>query len=672
MKRPSSHENSKSPLLILGVAFLVGAASLGVVSLAWFAAPKTQVVSDSIEGAGTGSYFQGGDGSESNPYQIATKKQLYYFNWLQDLGYFNNYETDESGSQTTTIKQVYFILNNDIDASGFVLPPAGTKQYPFLGNFNGAGYTISNLTISNSATELTKSGWPKGAESSNGILTNAEIVGFFGIVGEWDNKDSSGNKKYTFSSEANSVEDLYFDKLSVNSSASSTLSGLLAGYVNGKMSHCGVRAGKLTYASGVSPIADDVFGTSNTKLSKYSLIGDYNEDNFTWEGKGGDSSDTGYGTSTDIRALYDEMARLDLLDGTTGVLEKKVALPFKPSDEKELSGGTGSKTITTYGRSISVTYSQSISVQSGSTNIGYYSGSEIKTYKDHFSKTKASDSYEIDYDNITPAALSEIKTVSDNVKQYLKTDIDELTRKGDSALVLTGDNYLDGSHLTHDDDYNLIENATVGSYSGDLLIPSRCIWIAPIKAGNFEMVIVNEKGNTARLAVWKVKRVTPGDYSTGFVNMYYDTTVVGVEIPGYSGSGAYVPYYFGMKVSEADIADGYEFVITKYASNANVYITYIDIGADGSGSGDVPEVTPTIDFVYYQSNTTDIFKIDATGYVNSKITFAVTSGVTSICFWRVNDNGTISMYYYSATTSLITAEGSGTASLGNEEDYTSN
>lgn len=560
------------------------------------------------------------------------------------------------------------MLNNDIDASGYTLPPAGTKKYPFLGNFDGAGYTISNLAISNSVSELSKSGWPKGAESSKGLLSDAEIVGFFGIIGEWGNADS----KYTFESKANNVSDLYFDKLTVNSSASSTLSGLLAGYVNGSMSHCGVRAGKLTYSSGASPITSDIFGTDNTKLSKYSLIGDYNEDNFTWEGKGGTGSDTGYGTSTDIRALYDEMARLNLLDGTTGVIPSSTALPFKTSDESALSGGTGSRTITTYGRNLSISYSKSISVASGATNIGYYSGPEIKTYKDYFAKTKTSDDYEINYDNITVADLSSIKTVDESIKTYLTTDIDKLTRKGDSALVLSGTNYLDTSTLGVAGGYNLIKNAKVGNYSGDLLIPYRSIWVAPVQPGKFQMIIVNKATQMARLAVWKVQRNTPKDYSTGFVNTYYDNAVVGVQIPSYSGSGAYTPYYYGVEVTQDDIDKGYEFVITKYIAGANVYITYIDIGADGGDGGDTTEVVPTIDFVYYKTGTTSIFKIDEDGYANSKITFALTSGVTSVCFWRVNDSGNVTMYYYTATTSSIASEGNGSATLGKEEDYTSN
>ena len=667
MKKPASTEKSRKPLLILGIAFLVGAGALSVASLAWFAAPKTQVDSNSISGIGTASYFDGGDGSEGDPYQIRTAKQLYYFNWLQDLGYFNRYKKDTSGSDTTEIDQTYFVLTDNIDASGFVLPPAGTKTYPFLGNFNGAGYTISNLSISNSTSKLSQSGIPKGAQTSDGLLSNAEIVGFFGIVGQWGNSTS-----YTFSSDANNVKDLYFDKLLVDSNASTTLSGLLAGYVNGNMSHCGVRAGKLTYATGASPIKDSTFGSDNTKLSKYSLIGDYNEDNFTWEGKGGTSSDTGYGTSTDIRALYDEMARLNLLDGTTGVISSSTALPFKTSDDTALSGGTGSKTITTYGRSLNISYSKSISVADGATNIGYYSGPEIKTYKDYFAKTKVSDDYEIDYDNITVASLSSVKTVDENIKEYLTTNIDELTRKGDSALVLSGTNYLDTSTLGVKGGYNLVENAKVGNYEGDLLIPYRSVWVAPITPGKFQMIIVNKDKQNARLAVWKVQRNTPKDYSTGFVNAYYDSTVVGVQIPAYSGSGAYIPYYYGVEVTQDDIDKGYEFVITKYIAGANVYITYIDVGANGGDSGEVPEVVPTIDFVYYKTNTTEIFKIDDEGYTNSKVTFALTSGVTSVCFWRVNDNGTISMYYYTASTTLITKEGNGSATLGKEEDYTSN
>ena len=650
MKKPASTEKSRKPLLILGIAFLVGAGALSVASLAWFAAPKTQVDSNSISGIGTASYFDGGDGSEGDPYQIRTAKQLYYFNWLQDLGYFNRYKKDTSGSDTTEIDQTYFVLTANIDASGFVLPPAGTKTYPFLGNFNGAGYTISNLSISNSTSKLSQSGIPKGAQTSDGLLSNAEIVGFFGIVGQWGSSTS-----YTFSSDANNVKDLYFDKLLVDSNASTTLSGLLAGYVNGNMTHCGVRAGKLTYATGASPIKDSTFGSDNTKLSKYSLIGDYNEDNFTWEGKGGTSSDTGYGTSTDIKALHTSLIKNGLNDGDTGKIKSKYAIPFRSENNTLIQGSGDTITVTTSDsrtQDINPSDYYTYKASTKGNNLGYYIG-EVKTYE--MSLDYKVDDFGIQSQSGYIVTNRNLKTPPDDVLSYLKNNGTHLIRlnNGYSSDNITGSTF------------SYVQNGQIGDWTGNLVLPSNGIWVAPKENGTFKFVFYNKSygksGNAGSVGILfiELKRKTPGDYSSAFIA----NTLI--------GSGLSYSCKYGYFEKQAYV--GYEYYITFYNSSSYdaPYIAYMDIGAE-NGSGEVPEVVPTIDFVYYKTNTTEIFKIDDEGYINSKVTFALTSGVTSVCFWRVNDNGTISMYYYTASTTLITKEGNGSATLGKEEDYTSN
>jgi hypothetical protein len=77
-----------------------------------------------------------GDGSESNPYQIATLENLY---WL---------------TQSDTVWDKHFIQIADIDASsssgwdndsGF--NPIGNRTIPFMGNYNGKEYVIDRIYI---------------------------------------------------------------------------------------------------------------------------------------------------------------------------------------------------------------------------------------------------------------------------------------------------------------------------------------------------------------------------------------------------------------------------------------------------------------------------------------------------------------------------------------------
>ena len=73
-------------------------------------------------------YFNGGDGSEGDPYQIDNALQLYYFAWLQDLGLFN-VDSDDEGTQIDT---VYFVLTSNINMKDDLWPH---KKMIFYTNF---------------------------------------------------------------------------------------------------------------------------------------------------------------------------------------------------------------------------------------------------------------------------------------------------------------------------------------------------------------------------------------------------------------------------------------------------------------------------------------------------------------------------------------------------------
>ncbi len=624
-----------SMALVFGVLVATFAATIAF-SFAWFT--NNNNVAQDFSGQTKGAYFADGDGSSADPYIINKPIHLYNLAWLQYLGYFNE---DKDGDGTVD-KQYYFKVSADLNMSGWTLPPIGRTTQPFIGNFNGGTYTISNLTISNQIGTTT--GYITKHPAAVSETDNLNIIGFFGVIGKPEFDGNAAQLKYD--NAVNSVSNFYLDGVKIYTYNANVLCGMLAGYVNGELTKAGVHYGNMIIASGTQNLS--AYSFSN--VSSYSLIGDYNKKNYSWDDDP-DGGNVGYGTSTDIRALYDEMSRLNLVEKDTGVISSGTALPFKCSDESTLSGGEGSKTIDTYDRSLAINYSKSISVADGATNIGYYSGPEIKTYKDYFAKTKVSDDYEIDYENITVATKSDVKTVDSNIKTYLTTEIDELTRKGDSALVLSGTNYLDTSTLGVKGGYNLIKNAKVGDYEGDLLIPYRSIWVAPIQPGKFQMIIVNKSTQTARLAVWKVQRNTPKDYSTGFAKVYYDNTVVGVEIPSYSGSGAYTPYYYGVEVTQDDIDNGYEFVITKYIAGANVYITYIDVGANGGSDGDGRTALTGFDFVEKNSNNS-IVKITDDGYTKSEVAFKIsntkenTASSSAYSFYFKRTDATTVLYYF--------------------------
>ena len=220
--------------------------------------------------------------------------------------------------------------------SKYTLPPAGTSEYPFVGNFDGNEVVLKGLTISNKYSELTDV--PSGANQSSDVLSNAEIVGFFGIIGEYSataskttttevTDETTGVKTTTYVNATdgfkynvksvvgedvtyiNAVNDLYFENLTVKSNASKVLAGFIAGYANGQIDNCGVQCGQFSFKDGVSNFSDSVLTESS--LSKYALIGDCTT-NLNWKNRpgtepsGGESGNS-WGSSLNMETLFRRM-----------------------------------------------------------------------------------------------------------------------------------------------------------------------------------------------------------------------------------------------------------------------------------------------------------------------------------------------------------------------------
>lgn len=293
-------------------------------------------------GSAKASYFGGGDGSsEEKAYVISSSTHFYNLAWLQYLGYFN-----AAGGANNGRLQSYFKLTKNIDMrelqrNGTVsaLPPIGTEQYPFIGNFNGNGYKIDNVFVSNLMSDLIvrPTTYKTATDDNNnevlavygttGTTTKAvNIVGLFGVTGDYgvsaDAKGVvSGSNEYTnkFKDSLSSptaattsgadevyygvmkVENLYTDNLSVKSASSKTLVGLAAGYASASLSNVGVYRCSITVNAGATGLSD------SAPLSNYSLLGDYNDAVITWDekpsGSGGGGSGNDWGGSINIYEL---------------------------------------------------------------------------------------------------------------------------------------------------------------------------------------------------------------------------------------------------------------------------------------------------------------------------------------------------------------------------------
>lgn len=289
-------------------ALLIIVISFSAISFAWLASGKYLNFPSSFGGSATPAYFAGGDGSKDNPFRITNPVHLYNLAWLQYLGYFNRREGFNNDRD-----QTYFELGKDVDMRGTAIPPIGTEEYPFIGEFKGNGHKVTNLTISNKkgTDNLVKT--PTNAKFSNNILRfvddskahDIEIVGMFGVTGNYNGYlDTYAPAHSGFTMADVNVTNFYVDKIHVRSNSAKTLAGLAAGYIGGNFSNVGVYRSDIKFAANAQSI-DNATIVSSGVLSQYSLVGAYNEDLITW-----DDNATGTGTwggSIDMQRIYNRV-----------------------------------------------------------------------------------------------------------------------------------------------------------------------------------------------------------------------------------------------------------------------------------------------------------------------------------------------------------------------------
>lgn len=292
-------------------ALLIIVISFSAISFAWLASGKYLNFPSSFGGSATPAYFAGGDGSEKNPFRITNAVHLYNLAWLQYLGYFNRREGFNNDRD-----QTYFELGKDVDMRGRAIPPIGTEEYPFIGEFKGNGHKVTNLTISNKkgTGDLVYS--PTNANFSSGNMLcrvndstktqEIEIVGMFGVTGNYkgylkDYLEYHAKNPTDFNTAKVNVSNFYVDKIHVRSNSAKTLAGLAAGYIGGNFSDVGVYRSDIKFAANAQSI-DDTTIVSSGVLSQYSLVGAYNEDLITW-----DDAENGWGNSIDMKSFYDRL-----------------------------------------------------------------------------------------------------------------------------------------------------------------------------------------------------------------------------------------------------------------------------------------------------------------------------------------------------------------------------
>ncbi len=261
-------------------------------------------------------------------FEIKYPVQLYYFAWLQYFGYFNQPEEN-----TKSINQVYFYLSADLNMEDWVLPPIGTKEFPFVGNFNGNGHIIYNLKIKNQ-TGLTDD--PVRGANPGATLSNTEIIGFFGVIGSLDadglvngaiSLDNTGvlylDADYGYDSSVTQIKNFNLTGTTqITTETDTSLIGIVAGYANGTIEN--VRVGST--ASIIRSVSTSATQFTSS-ISDYTLMGYVTEaykdksdiavidiatptfasSQFTYAAQG---SGTGWGGSIDMLDMFNRLTNV--------------------------------------------------------------------------------------------------------------------------------------------------------------------------------------------------------------------------------------------------------------------------------------------------------------------------------------------------------------------------
>lgn len=257
----------KAPIIVIAGSALFAAAVAVGASLAWMSPIAFMENSHNpIEGVVEDAYYASGTGTSNDPFIITRPRHLYNLAWLQLLGYYNKTGQEDH--------QFYFELGDNINMGDYCpIPPIGTEYNPFAGSFDGKGYVISNLTVSNDFSDYTYH--PSVIQAwSSGYRSQPHILGLFGVVGSHAN----GTMPRGYSSAANEIINTGITGANIQTVTTDSLMGVAAGYVqdtdltdtHNPLKNVVVDNSKITLPSTGET---ESYGGFTTNISDYTLVG---------------------------------------------------------------------------------------------------------------------------------------------------------------------------------------------------------------------------------------------------------------------------------------------------------------------------------------------------------------------------------------------------------------
>ena len=450
MKREKLRYNLKTKIIISVLAVFL-ASLMTIPVFAWMINKISFDYEGDFKGSSIIAYFAGGDGSPDDPYQITNPVHLYNLSWLQYLGIFNR---DEDGDGKID-QQYYFVLENDINMSGLVIPPIGTDDNPFIGNFNGQGHCISNATVSNYVSKADGDGGvqqkPAAVEEIDSTVSDSSgkaIVGFFGVVGDWNyalDGKITDESELTIENKVNKVYDFRLDNLTIRTDTDESLIGLLAGYVNGSIVNVGIGESYIVAGENVTPLTGVTGIEMQLLISRYSLIGEYDHDTVVWPDEpilGGWGESLALETMyTDLRSIYNSAQNQEYISKETFTYRDGVQIDYEYETSssnklKEINlGSAGNYVFSTHSTSSDYTYlygqstwSKEVTKVYLTTRVGdyIYSGTNYLSLSSQNAVTSGTANNSVAW---STDDYGHLYTISNGTKYYLN--------RNDSSNVLT-------------------------------------------------------------------------------------------------------------------------------------------------------------------------------------------------------------------------------------------
>lgn len=638
------------------------------VSFAWFI--NTEFKAPAVSGYSSSAYYAVGSGdgkSEANAFLITQPRHMYNFAWLQYLNTYNSTVVSEPTSDANgTLQQYYFRIPDtvkEIDMTGWTLPPIGTEETPFIGNFNGNNCVIKGLTTTNAITESTN------IKKPNNLTKYAfgNIVGMFGLIGYKDSNVVTINEKnYEYSSTIASVSHMILDDMTVESNASTTLIGLLAGYVNASVSYVGIHYSSMKLASGVGEISEF------DNLSKYTLIGDYNDKSggIDWTGKPG-SAGIGFGGSLDILSMYNRMKYIS----TNSWDYPSLNVPSNIDEGSHPKGGSAMPLIVS-NMVDSDYYSSNAQEITASNNIGYYTGNDAKIY----SKNTKNNLDSADYTLSPDGKITDIKiyTSKSNISGAQDPTVEVESEIKSDILSLVNEERLYGIRLNSQISQNnpvTINGAIIaGQDYTTATIPQDAVWFVPQMNGTVKIVLATLNNGTQGFSLYRINRTSDSSEANPYNRALSSPEIIDTVVDGSNTlyDQTWVRelatkkiYYF-----EIPVEANQEYALGQSNSNGS-YLIYLDVGQNAGAEPEYSGTISNIDFVYVRTDgqNTVYQNITAEDYDSSDVVFSITGTTTSeviLYFKRKETLGVL--YFVSGTGVTVTSSGSGANSLAKNEN----